>query len=168
MELALLALLLAAALTVSLLGARGELIGMRANGIPAPVALAPVLLICFLVAPLYFAFSDWVLPESNALYRQLKDEANRQRSGTSSRAAVWYRVGDQVYEAEALDSREGTARNIIVYEIDDEGRPYSRVDARRASHIDFYSNHRKTIRYRAESYPTYISSPYTRVAVRVR
>ena len=129
------ALLLAAALTVSLLGAQGELIGMRANGIPAPVALAPVLLICFLVAPLYFAFSDWVLPESNALYRQLKDEANRQWSGTSSRAAVWYRVGDQVYEAEALDSREGTARNIIVYEIDDEGRPYSRVDARRASHI---------------------------------
>ena len=39
---------------------------------------------------------------------------------------------------------------------------------RRANHIDFYSNHRKTIRYRAESYPTYISSPYTRVAVRGR
>jgi hypothetical protein len=32
-----------------------------------------------------------------------------------------------------------------------------------ASHIDFFSNHRKTIRYKSRSYPTYISSPYTRV-----
>ena len=32
-----------------------------------------------------------------------------------------------------------------------------------ASHIDFFSNHRKTIHYKAKAYPTYISSPYTRV-----
>lgn len=32
-----------------------------------------------------------------------------------------------------------------------------------ASHIDFFSNHRKTIRYKSKDYPTYISSPYTRV-----
>ncbi len=31
------------------------------------------------------------------------------------------------------------------------------------SHIDFFSNHRKTIRYGGKAYPTYISSPYTRV-----
>jgi hypothetical protein len=32
-----------------------------------------------------------------------------------------------------------------------------------ASRIDIFSNHRKTIKYRGLSYPTYISSPYTRV-----
>ena len=32
-----------------------------------------------------------------------------------------------------------------------------------ASHIDFFSNHRKTIRHFSQSYVTYISSPYTRV-----
>ncbi len=32
-----------------------------------------------------------------------------------------------------------------------------------ASKIDFFSNHRKTIRYRGRPLPTYISSPYTRV-----
>ncbi|MDE0818326.1 MAG: hypothetical protein OSA92_11730 [Pirellulaceae bacterium] len=31
------------------------------------------------------------------------------------------------------------------------------------SRIDLFSNHRKTIKYRELSYPTYISSPYTRV-----
>ena len=32
-----------------------------------------------------------------------------------------------------------------------------------ASRIDFFSNHRKTIRYRGRPLPTYMSSPYTRV-----
>ncbi len=33
----------------------------------------------------------------------------------------------------------------------------------RASHVDFFSNHRKAIRYRNRTYATYISCPYTRV-----
>ncbi len=32
-----------------------------------------------------------------------------------------------------------------------------------AERIDFFSNHRKTIRYRGRDYPTYISCPYSRV-----
>jgi len=32
-----------------------------------------------------------------------------------------------------------------------------------ASHIDFFSNHHKTLQYKSRDYPTYISSPYTRV-----
>jgi len=34
-----------------------------------------------------------------------------------------------------------------------------------ASHIDFFTNHRKTVTYKARNYRTYISSPYTRVAI---
>jgi len=33
------------------------------------------------------------------------------------------------------------------------------------SHIDFFSNHRKTIQYQSKDYPTYVSSPYTRVQI---
>ncbi|MEO2019245.1 MAG: hypothetical protein ABGZ53_33340 [Fuerstiella sp.] len=32
-----------------------------------------------------------------------------------------------------------------------------------ASHIDFFSNHRKTVAWKSVEYPTYISCPYTRV-----
>jgi len=129
------ALLLATALTVSLLVARGELVGMRANGIPAPVALAPLLLVCALVVPLYFLFNDIILPEANAYNRQIKNEVNRGKSRGESPDGAWYRLGHQVYEADDLDSREGTARNIIVYRLDETGRPTSRVDARDARHI---------------------------------
>ncbi|MFP6619434.1 MAG: hypothetical protein VB877_08815, partial [Pirellulaceae bacterium] len=31
--------------------------------------------------------------------------------------------------------------------------------------IDFFSSHRKTIRYRGRPFPTYISCPYTRVGL---
>ena len=34
----------------------------------------------------------------------------------------------------------------------------------KAVRIDFFSNHRKTITYKFRKYPTYISSPYTRVS----
>ncbi|MBK8805147.1 MAG: T9SS type A sorting domain-containing protein [Bacteroidales bacterium] len=34
-----------------------------------------------------------------------------------------------------------------------------------ASHIDFYTNHRKTISYKSVEYPTYISSPYQRFSI---
>ena len=33
----------------------------------------------------------------------------------------------------------------------------------KAKRIDFFSNHRKTLRYKESSYRTYISNPYTRV-----
>jgi hypothetical protein len=35
-----------------------------------------------------------------------------------------------------------------------------------ANQIDFFSNHRKTISYKSRNYPTYISSPYTRVTLK--
>jgi hypothetical protein len=33
----------------------------------------------------------------------------------------------------------------------------------KAKRIDFFSNHRKTLRYKESPYRTYMSSPYTRV-----
>jgi lipopolysaccharide export system permease protein len=130
------ALLLATALTVSLLGAHGELTGMRACGIPAPRALAPILVICVLIAPAYFLLNNLLLPRSTAQYHKVKAEIIQKRFHKMGlRAGVWYRVGQRVYEADEFDSRAGTARNIIVYELGEGGRPISRVDAREAHHI---------------------------------
>jgi hypothetical protein len=35
-----------------------------------------------------------------------------------------------------------------------------------AKHIDLFSNHRKTIKYKSRDYPTYISCPYTRIILK--
>ncbi|MHC4118127.1 MAG: hypothetical protein ACYSWO_11535 [Planctomycetota bacterium] len=54
------------------------------------------------------------------------------------------------------EMKHDAGKNVWTVEIDLEGN---------ASHIDFFSNHRKTIRYKSKDYPTYISSPYTRLPI---
>ena len=133
------AVLVAAALTVSLLAVEGELTGMRSCGIPAPRALLPVLLIAALVAPLYFLLNNVVVPRTNALADQLKrteikDEFYR-KLGNRRSANVWYRSGDQLLEAARFDPDRGQARDITIYEFGEDGLPSSRTDASRARHI---------------------------------
>ncbi|MFQ5415671.1 MAG: LptF/LptG family permease [Myxococcota bacterium] len=133
------ALLVASALTVSLLAAEGELIGMRSCGIPAFRALLPVLLITSLVAPAYFGLNNVVVPRTNALADELKvseiKEGYYAALAESRKQAVWYRSRDQVLEAERFDPKRGIARNLKVYRIGDDGLPVSRLDARSARHI---------------------------------
>ncbi len=52
------------------------------------------------------------------------------------------------------ETKYDAAKNVWTVEIDLEAN---------ASNIDFFSNHRQTIKYKSKDYPTYISSPYTRL-----
>jgi len=132
-------LLVATALTVSLLAAEGELIGMRSCGIPAPRALLPVLFLALSVVPGYFVLNNVVVPRTNALADELKETEIKQGYYTgvaeSRKEAVWYRAGDQVIEAELFDPDRGVANEITVYRIGDDGLPISRLDAVSARHI---------------------------------
>jgi lipopolysaccharide export system permease protein len=131
--------LIGTALTVSLLAAEGELMGMRTCGIPAPRALLPVLLISCLIAPGYFLLNNVVVPRTNALADQLKETEIKDLFGARlegrRKAAVWYRSGTQVLEAERFDPERGDAREITIYELGEGGDPVSRTDARYAWHI---------------------------------
>jgi LPS export ABC transporter permease LptG len=132
-------ILVATALTVSLLAAEGELIGMRSCGIPAPRALLPVLLIALLVVPAYFALNNVVVPRTNALADELKESEIKEgfyaRLAEARKDAVWYRAGDQVLEAERFDPDRGLARKLAIYRIGRDGLPESRLDATSAHHI---------------------------------
>jgi lipopolysaccharide export system permease protein len=132
-------LLVATALTVSVLAAEGELIGMRACGIPAPRALMPVLIAAALMVPLYFALSDIVVPRTNVLAGEVKENeiknGKSRRSQESLEETVWFREDDQVLEAERFDPERGEARKLVIYRIADDGHPVSRIDADSARHI---------------------------------
>lgn len=129
-------LLVATALTVSVLAGQGELMGMRASGIPAPRALLPILVICAAIAPLYFLLNNEVLPRTNALASYFKaavkgNDDNAAQSGLGA----WFLDGDRFYQADRLDPKEGTARNITVFSLGEDWLPVSRGDARSALHI---------------------------------
>ncbi len=131
------ALLVAASLTVSLLSVQGEMMGMRACGIPTARAVLPVLLLCAIGALLYYGLNNELVPRASALASHLKQTEikNRGSQSDSPRSAVWFRVGEKVYEAKRLDLFLGQARDITVYDLGEDGLPKNRTDARLARHL---------------------------------
>ncbi len=129
-------LLVATALTVSVLAGQGELMGMRANGIPAPRALLPILVICALIAPAYFVLNNEVLPRTNALASYFKRVVKqKQQSQPREGLGAWFREGNRFFQADELDPKDGFARNITVFTLGEDGLPVGRVDTRSARHI---------------------------------
>lgn len=129
-------LLVATGLTVSLLAVEGELLGMRACGIPAPRALISILVLSFLATPLYFAFTNMVVPRMYALVQELKvrEIYDRPRDGQTERP-VWYPAGEQLIESKSLDTDRGIARGrLTVYDLGEGGLPEGRLDARSGFH----------------------------------
>jgi LPS export ABC transporter permease LptG len=130
-------LLLATALTVSILTVHREIIGMRACGVSVPRVLAPILLISGIILPAYFLLNEFVVPRTNALADQLKDEEIKRRGPEANlrQRMIWYQDSTHLYQATALDPKVGEAQGLAVYELDDSGLPVSRIDARAAQHI---------------------------------
>lgn len=130
------ALLLATALTVSLLSVQGEVTGMRACGVSAVHALTPMLFIAGVIAPGYFLLNEVVVPRTNALADWLKKTEIKDRGpGAGLQMAIWYRAGTHVYQAAQLDSKLGEAQQISIHELGPDGLPVSRTDAQAARYV---------------------------------
>jgi LPS export ABC transporter permease LptF/LPS export ABC transporter permease LptG len=132
-----LALLLGAALTVSLLSVEGELTGMRCCGISTGHAVLPILVLCGIAVPLDHLLGDQLVPRAHALASRVKHTEIKDRPDTERqrRTSVWYRSLDRLFEVESLDPGAGVARGVTFYELDEEGFPRSRTDAVAARHI---------------------------------
>jgi lipopolysaccharide export system permease protein len=137
------ALLVATALTVSLVAVQGELTGMRGCGIPAPRGMLPVLLICTGFAPLSFLWNNEIVPRANTLserlqQREIKAEELWEQPSLDGRArppVVWFRDGPRQIEAERFDPQLGIAQGLTIYELGPDGLPTSRTDSRGGRYI---------------------------------
>jgi lipopolysaccharide export system permease protein len=129
------ALLVAAALTMSLLSRRGELTGMWACGISTLRAVRPILLVCALLAVSYHGLNNEIVPRANARASFLKQTEIKGGGDRSVRTSLWYRVGDQLYVAQRLDPIAGEALGVTVYELSPQWLPTSRTDAQVARHV---------------------------------
>jgi lipopolysaccharide export system permease protein len=129
-------LLVATALTASHLAVQGELIGMRACGIPAPKALLPVLVICSLIVPAFFVLNNELVPRASARQDEVKREQIWAASAQGHEGApIWYRVGGRINQVDHLDSESGSAEGITFFEMGEDGLPISRTDAASARHF---------------------------------
>lgn len=130
-------LLIAVALTISLLGANGELLGMRTCGIPVFRVLAPVWLLCGLAVPLDHLLANEIVPRSSerATYLKRTEIKNQNSALEKSRERVWYRVGKRIHEMERLDLLRGRASAVTLYDLGKDGLPKRRTDADGARHL---------------------------------
>jgi lipopolysaccharide export system permease protein len=126
-------LLVAAALTLSLLGATGELVGMRACGVPTSRIVAPVLMACIVAAVAYHPLATDLVPRANARASRIKQTEIKDKGAVQVK--VWSLSGDRLLEAERLDPMAGTASGIVLYELGRDGLPRFRTDAERALHV---------------------------------
>jgi LPS export ABC transporter permease LptG len=131
------ALLIAVALTISLIGANGELLGMRACGIPVFRVLAPVWLLCGLAVPADHLLANELVPRASerATYLKRTEIKNQQIGPQEERERVWYRVGTRIHEMERLDLLTGRASAITLYDLGPNGLPSRRTDAEAAVHL---------------------------------
>jgi lipopolysaccharide export system permease protein len=131
------ALLIAVALTISLLGANGELLGMRACGIPVFRVLAPVWLLCGLAVPVDHLLANEIVPRSSerATFLKRTEIKNQNLIPKSSGERVWYRVGKRIHEMERLDLLRGQASAVTLYDLGEDGLPEKRTDADAARHV---------------------------------
>ena len=127
------ALLVSAALTVSLLGVTGELLAMRACGVPTLRTVMPILALCGVVALGYQAVVDRVVPHATARARQIKRIEIKNQA--SEQVSIWTRIGDRLYEIDRFDPLRGVAQGLTLYEVGSDGLPHSRTDAVEARHI---------------------------------
>jgi len=101
--------------------------------------MAPVLAVSVAVAPLFFLLRNEVVPRTNALADQLKQTEIKadyyERLAESRKTAIWHHVGSQVVEAARFDLESGDAVDLTIYDLDENGLPVSRADARAARHI---------------------------------
>lgn len=131
------ALLLATALTVSVMSYHRELIGMRACGVAANRKFSCILIVAGLVVPVSFLLNEHVVPHTNALADRLKVTQIKDRDlpGGVRQKIVWYRAGSRVSQATQLDPQLGEASDISIYELGEQGLPISRTDAQRATYV---------------------------------
>ncbi|HPG26767.1 MAG TPA: LptF/LptG family permease [Myxococcota bacterium] len=127
------ALILAAALTTSLLATSGELLGARSCGLSGRRMLAPVWILCALAVPVDALLVNQIVPQANARASYLNRTEIKTGSGASSEGVetVWHRVGNRIYELPRTDLLSGSAGPKTVYELGPDGRPLRRMDASR-------------------------------------
>lgn len=131
------ALLIAVALTISVLGANGELLGMRACGIPILRILAPVWILCALAVPADHLLANELVPRSWGQAKKIKDEdiKGKHLSLKDARERVWYRVGRRIHEMGRLELGL-RASDVTLYELGKDGLPVRRTDSDEARYVD--------------------------------
>lgn len=132
-----LAVLMAAFITVGGLSRTGELTAMRAGGLSLYRITRPLILTTLVIVLLLIGTQELVLPNSaktmnEILQHQIKGQSQLQRI----RNKIWFRSGDSIVHIEQAIPREGILQGITIFDLDNNFQITKRTDAGSARFTD--------------------------------
>lgn len=112
--------LVATLICFGVLTKHNEVTAFKAGGVSVYRLAAPVLVICFLISGLLFAFDHYYIPEANRRQEMLRAEIKKKPVHTYLNAnRQWiYGEGSRIYNYSYMDPRQAVMTKVNVYELD--------------------------------------------------
>jgi len=126
-----LAVLLGSIISLGALASNSEIIAMQASGVSLAKLISPVIQAAAILAVLSFLLADWVVPDSESYARSVKNLALEKTSALLVRESVWTKDESSVLHIGQL-LPNGIARDIEIFELDEQGKILSALKAKRA------------------------------------
>lgn len=130
-----LAVLLGTMLSLGSLASNSEIIAMQASGISLKRMLAAVLQAALILGLSSFLVADWVVPDSESGARKMKNLSQEETTTLESGEGLWIKDESRVVHIRAM-LPNGFARDIEIFELDQNGRLLSTLRAERALPIE--------------------------------
>ena len=126
-----------AVLCLSRAARNSELTAIRTGGIRLRSALAPILLVCALVAAGLGILEDRVLLPARAVIEQgrVEDGAGEVRMPERRLERWWFASGASIFSAASYDAKERVLRDVTVFLFDPQRAIRERIDAKSAANL---------------------------------
>lgn len=128
-----LALTTAAGLAMGSAAAAGELTAARACGFGPLRTITPITVACLLAAGFQQELANQWVPRFSARASEIKQLEIKNRSRVQH--GTWHPSGETLFEIGTLDPVRGVATDVVFYQLDGGGLPYSRTRAATARHV---------------------------------
>jgi len=132
-----LAVLMAAFITIGSLSRTGELTAMRAGGLSLYRIARPIILTTCVITVLLIINQEFILPGSTGtMNRIMKEEVKGISHPQRIRNQIWVRDGNSIVHIEQVIPNEGVLQGITFFELDENFRIIARTDAGSGQYAD--------------------------------
>ncbi len=124
-------ILMATLLTLGMLSRDSEIIAMRSCGVSLLRISLPMLTLGFIASILLLVNAELVLPQSYA-HTEMIDRVKIKKKGervTFKRNNIWFRSKSMILQARLFEPKTRTLSGVVVWSVDQDMNPLSRIDA---------------------------------------
>ncbi len=128
------AILIAAIISVGLLGKNNELVALKASGVNLLRCILPILTVALLLSSVDFMFNQTLVPycikKANTIWQKKSKKGGQ--SAAVAQGRIWCRSENVILNADYFDKRNNLLKKVTLFVFDPEFNLVRRLDAREA------------------------------------